>query len=75
MPNLYPNESSEYRAARDRLLEKELELRRVTEEVAVRKQASVHRLLSPALQVRVSAQENPYLSMLGWKKDALSQAA
>jgi len=47
----------------------------VTEEVAARKKASVHRLLSPALQVRVSAQENPYLSMLGWKKDALSQAA
>ena len=47
----------------------------VTEEVAARSKANVHRLLSPALQVRVSAQENPYLSMLGWMKDALSQAA
>ena len=47
----------------------------VVEEVATRKEASAHRLLSPALQARVSAQENPYLSMLGWLKDSLSRAA
>jgi len=47
----------------------------VVEEVATRKEASVQRLLSPALQARVSAQENPYLSMLGWLKDSLSRAA
>ena len=47
----------------------------VVEEVATRKEASVQRLLSPALQARVSAQENPYLSMLGWLKDSLNLAA
>ncbi len=31
----FPNESAEYRAARDRLLEKEIELRRAMEDVAV----------------------------------------
>jgi hypothetical protein len=43
----------------------------VLEEVAPSSSASVHKLLSPALQARVSAQDNPYLSMLGWRKDAL----
>ncbi len=32
-------------------------------------------LLSPALQARVSAQENPFLSMLGWLKDDARAAA
>ena len=31
----FPGESAEYRAARDRLLEQEIELRRATEAVAV----------------------------------------
>jgi hypothetical protein len=47
----------------------------VSEEVAMRRKASVHKLLSPALQARVSAQENPYLSMLGWLKDTLNTTA
>lgn len=47
----------------------------VAQEVAGRRATSVHRLLSPALQARVSAQENPYLSLLGWLKDTLNVAA
>jgi predicted dithiol-disulfide oxidoreductase (DUF899 family) len=35
----FPGESAEYRVARDRLLEQEIELRRVTEEVAVSRRA------------------------------------
>ena len=35
----FPNESAEYRAARDRLLEKEIGLRRVMEEVAAARRA------------------------------------
>src|SRR5689334_19669699 len=35
----FPGESTEYRAARDRLLEQEIELRRATEEVAVLRRA------------------------------------
>ena len=34
MPVRFPDESAEYRAARDRLLEKEIELRRQMEAVA-----------------------------------------
>jgi predicted dithiol-disulfide oxidoreductase (DUF899 family) len=34
MPIAFPGESGDYRAARDRLLQREIELRRVTEEVA-----------------------------------------
>ena len=34
MGNAFPGESPEYRAARDRLLEQEIELRRATEAVA-----------------------------------------
>lgn len=34
MPSTFPGESDEYRAARDRLLEQEIELRRLTETVA-----------------------------------------
>lgn len=47
----------------------------VTEEVAPRESARVHSLLSPALRARVSAKENPFLSLLGWHKDALNAAA
>jgi predicted dithiol-disulfide oxidoreductase (DUF899 family) len=36
---MYPNESAEYRAARDRLLEQEIELRRATEAVAAARRA------------------------------------
>lgn len=39
MSAAFPGESPEYRAARDRLLEQEVELRRVTEEVAVARRA------------------------------------
>jgi hypothetical protein len=46
----------------------------VEEVRAERQSASVHRLLSPALQARVSAQENQFLSLLGWRRDELSQA-
>ena len=34
METIFPGESAEYRAARDRLLEQEMELRRAMEEVA-----------------------------------------
>jgi predicted dithiol-disulfide oxidoreductase (DUF899 family) len=34
MTATFPGESAEYRAARDRLLEREIELRRLTEDVA-----------------------------------------
>lgn len=47
----------------------------VEEVRADRQSASVHRLMSPALQARVSAQENQFLSLLGWRRDELSQAA
>jgi predicted dithiol-disulfide oxidoreductase (DUF899 family) len=42
MPTAFPNESAEYRAARDRLLEQEIELRRAMEAVA-----AARRLLPP----------------------------
>jgi superfamily II DNA or RNA helicase len=45
----------------------------VEEVRAERQSASVHRLLSPALQARVSAQENQFLSLLGWRRDELNQ--
>lgn len=35
----FPGESADYRAARDRLLEQEIELRRATEAVAVSRRA------------------------------------
>jgi Bacterial protein of unknown function (DUF899) len=35
----YPGESAEYRTARDRLLEREIELRRATEAVAAERRA------------------------------------
>jgi superfamily II DNA or RNA helicase len=47
----------------------------VEEVQAVRQNASLHRLISPTLQGRVSAQENQFLSLLGWRRDELSQAA
>ena len=39
MSATYPGESAEYRAARDRLLEQELELRRAMEELAAARRA------------------------------------
>lgn len=39
MTTLFPGESAEYRAARDRLLQQEVELRRLTEEVAAARRA------------------------------------
>ena len=39
MSTAFPGESAEYRAARDRLLEQEGELRRATEAVAVARRA------------------------------------
>ena len=39
MPVTYPNETADYRAARDELLEMEIELRRLTEAVAVKRRA------------------------------------
>ena len=39
MSTAFPGESAEYRAARDRLLEQEIELRRVTEAVAAARRA------------------------------------
>lgn len=47
----------------------------VEEVRAPRQHASVHRLISPTLQARVSAQENQFLSLLGWRRDELNQAA
>lgn len=47
----------------------------VEEVRAQRQNASVHRLISPTLQARVSAQENQFLSLLGWRRDELNQAA
>jgi hypothetical protein len=47
----------------------------VTETVASRKRARVHRLVTPALQGRVSAQENPLLAALGYRKADLVGAA
>lgn len=47
----------------------------VTEEVAPRTKASIHQLLTPALAARVSAQENPLLAALGWRKEDLIDAA
>ena len=47
----------------------------VEEVRAQRQSASVHRLISPTLQARVSAQENQFLSLLGWRRDELNQAA
>ena len=47
----------------------------VEEVRAHRQNASVHRLISPTLQARVSAQENQFLSLLGWRRDELNQAA
>jgi superfamily II DNA or RNA helicase len=43
----------------------------VTEAVARRQRATVHRLLPPALEGRVSAQDNPLLAALGWRKSDL----
>jgi hypothetical protein len=40
----------------------------------VRQSASVHRLISPTLQGRVSAQENQFLSLLGWRREELDAA-
>src|SRR3954466_12484047 len=39
MSTMFPGESAEYRAARDRLLEREIELRRATEAVAAARRA------------------------------------
>jgi len=47
----------------------------VTEEVVPRHTASVHSLLSPTLQQRVSAAVNPFMSLLGWRKEELNNAA
>jgi len=47
----------------------------VEEVRAERQRASVQRLISPTLQARVSAQENQFLSLLGWRRDELSDAA
>jgi hypothetical protein len=47
----------------------------VTEEVASRGRATVHPLLTPVLEARVSARDNPFLAALGWRKDALIAAA
>ncbi len=48
----------------------------VTEELAPRAaKAHVHDLRSPALKQRVSAAENPFLSLLGWRSEDLHHAA
>lgn len=47
----------------------------VTEVVAPRQRATVHPLLTPVLQARVSARDNPFLAALGWRKDDLIDAA
>jgi len=48
----------------------------VTEELAPRTaKAHVHDLRSPALKQRVSAAENPFLSLLGWRSEDLHHAA
>lgn len=44
----------------------------VTETVAQRKRAKLHRLLPPALEGRVSAQDNALLAALGWRKADLA---
>jgi hypothetical protein len=47
----------------------------VTETVAKRKRAQMHRLIPPALQGRVAPGENPLLAALGWRKSDLVDAA
>lgn len=47
----------------------------VTETVAKRKRAQMHRLVPPALQGRVTPGENPLLAALGWRKADLVNAA
>jgi hypothetical protein len=45
----------------------------VEEATAERQKPVAHRLLSPTLQARVSAQENRFLSLLGWRRDELNR--
>ena len=47
----------------------------VTETVARRKRAQLHRLITPALEGRVSARDNPLLAALGWRKSDLADVA
>ena len=47
----------------------------VTEEVALRCAAEVHRLLPPALRGLVPASESPLLAALGWRQQDLPEAA
>lgn len=47
----------------------------VEETVAERKSAAVRHIATADLGERVSAQDNPFTSLLGWRRDDLSQAA
>ena len=47
----------------------------VSEAIAPRGQATVRPFVAPALARRVSAQVNPFASLLGWRKEELTDAA
>jgi predicted dithiol-disulfide oxidoreductase (DUF899 family) len=71
MSMAFPNESAEYRAARDRLLEQERELRRATEEVAAARRALPAGGEVPEDYVFEGAQGAVRLSELFGGRDAL----
>ena len=61
-----PAERSRFSKRIDAIREKGFD---VTEEVVVRSTADVRPLIPPAIAQRVSAQDNPFMSLLGWRKD------
>ena len=71
MSMAFPNESAQYRAARDRLLEQETELRRATEEVAAARRALPSGGEVPEDYVFEGAQGAVRLSELFGARDAL----